>query len=194
MIGVTLHVLEGADARQRRLAGRAAAALRQAVNDPDFEPRVRAAPYEATRFSDGGKSWPVPPAQVYDRIRSGAERGTAADGAIDLAIVLADLPKGVVGETTPGKLPFRTARWFIDGCVEEEDVVSPACHFIHEWLHVAGFYHCPDNAARGDVSYLVGDIVRELLLARGHGMSARIAAELEQAGCGARPGNKGGPG
>ena len=187
-IRVTLHDFAGADARQSALAARAAAALEEAVNDPGFEPRVRAAPYKACMFSDGSRSWSVPPADVYGYIRSGAERGTAADREIDLAIVLADLPKGVVGETTPGKLPFRTARWFIDGCVEDGDVVSPACHFIHEWLHVAGFYHSPDNKARGDVSYLVGDIVRDLLRARDHPMSPRMAARLEEAGCGAAAG------
>jgi hypothetical protein len=191
MIRVILHELAGADARQRGLAMRAAAALEEAVNDPDFERRVGSAPFKATMFSDGERSWPVPPARIYDCIKSGRERGTAADSGIDLAIVLADLPEGVVGETTPGKLPFRTARWFVDGCVEDEDVVSPACHFIHEWLHVAGFYHCPDNSARGDVSYLVGDIVRDLLQARDHRMSARMARLLEDAGCGAKPGDEG---
>ena len=130
----------------------------------------------------------MPAARIYRCIRSGRERGTATDGEIDLAVRLAELPEGVVGETTPGKLPFRTARWFIQGCVEDDDVVSPACHFIHEWLHVAGFYHSPDNKARGDVSYLVGDIVRDLLRARDHRMSERMARLLEEAGCGAKPG------
>ena len=188
---VTLHALEGADARQRSLATRSAAALQEAVNDPEFERRVGAAPYKATMFSDGDRNWAVPPSEIYAYIRSGAERGTAPDGEIDLAVRLADLPEGVVGETTPGKLPFRTARWFLDGCVEDGDVVSPACHFIHEWLHVAGFYHSPDNKARGDVSYLVGDIVRDLLRARGHRMSARMARLLEEAGCGAKIGDTG---
>ena len=190
-IRVTLHELAGADEAQLVLARRAAAALQEAVNDPAFEGRVAAAPYKATMFSDGDKSWSVPPAYVYSIIESGAERGTAEDREIDLEVRLDDLPKGVVGETTPGKLPFRTARWFIQGCVEDDDVVSPACHFVHEWLHVAGFYHCPDNRARGDVSYLVGDIVRDLLRARDHRMSERMARLLEEAGCGAKPGDKG---
>src|SRR5687767_10660029 len=104
MIRVVLHELAGADARQSALASRAAAALEEAVNDPTFKPRVGAAPYKATMFSDGEKSWPVPPARIYDCIASGRERGTAADREIDLRIVLEDLPEGVVGETTPGKL------------------------------------------------------------------------------------------
>ena len=34
---------------------------------------------------------------------------------------------------------------------------------MHEWLHVAGFIHFPNNSARDDVPYTLGKIVREIL-------------------------------
>ena len=37
---------------------------------------------------------------------------------------------------------------------------------MHEWCHVSGFYHWPDNKARGDTAYVVGRLVREALEAR----------------------------
>ena len=41
--------------------------------------------------------------------------------------------------------------------------MSLAAHFIHEWLHVIGFYHFPGNEARNDVAYNVGNAVEKLL-------------------------------
>ncbi len=184
-IKVTLYDVLDASPAEADLAQRAAAALAAALNHPDFAGLVAAAPYSGTWFSDGRRSWSVPPAEVYAFIASGAERGTGKDEEVDLAVRLDSMPAGVIGSTTPGVLPFRTARWFILGCIEERDLVSPACHFIHEWLHVAGFYHQPDNRARGDVAYLVGDIVADLLRREGYHQSARMARLLEDAGCGA---------
>src|SRR5687768_4301825 len=137
-IKVILHEVAGADARQLGLARRAAAALERALNHPEFAGRVAAAPYKETRFSDGARDCSIAPSEIEGIIASGAERGTEADAEIDLRIRVAPLPEGVVGETTPGTLPFRTARWFLEGCRHQEDVVTLARHFIHEWLHVAG--------------------------------------------------------
>jgi len=128
----------------------------------------------------------VPPDEVIRLIAAGAERGTQPDGKIGLRVKLDTLPAGVVGSTELGMLPFRTAIWFVDGCHEQGDVISLARHFIHEWLHVAGFYHYPDNQARGDVPYVIGDIVRGLLLRdKGLAENPRMARMLDEASCGA---------
>ncbi len=182
---VTLHELLDADARETGLARRAAGALERAVNHPDFAGRVAAAPYRETRYSDGTGYRSLPPAEIQTIIAEGRERGTEADNEIDLAIRIVPLPEDVIGSTTPGVLPFCTARWFIDGCRKHEDLVSLARHFIHEWLHVAGFVHFPDNDARGDVPYLIGDIVRDLLLQAGLPENPRLAEALEKGHCGA---------
>lgn len=164
MITVTLKSLEFANPAQEALVRQACEALQTAINHPRFVERLRSAKYKQARLKTAaGKTVHVKAEEVIGYIASGQEMGTAADQEIDLAIQLKPLKNGTVGSTTLGKLPFRTAYWFIDGCVEKNDVVSPARHFIHEWLHVVGFYHWPNNSAREDVPYVVGDIVRQVL-------------------------------
>lgn len=187
MIKVTLHELIDAGPRQNALITQSCALLQTALNDPDFPTMVTGASYRETRFRDAnGQSRSIPPAELAAFIAAGAERGTPGDQEIDLKIRLARLKRGVVGSTIPGQLPFRTAYWFINGCLAAEDAISPARHFIHEWLHVAGFYHYPGNSAREDVPYVVGDIIRQLL-GRNKSLneSNTMAAALDQADCGA---------
>ena len=113
-------------------------------------------------FEDqNGRSFSVPPREVYNYIASGAEMGTISDSTIDIEVSLEE--RNDVGGTYPGRLPFYTAFWFIDECIEYDDHISLASHFIHEWLHVQGFYHHPDNSAREDVPYTVQKIVSDIL-------------------------------
>jgi len=37
-----------------------------------------------------------------------------------------------------------------------------ARHLMHEWMHVAGFFHAGDGADQDDVAYEIGDVVRKL--------------------------------
>ena len=187
MISVTLHELIDAGPRQTALVSQSCQLLQTALNDPNFVPMVANATYRETRFRDAnGQTRSIPPAELPGFIASGAERGTPGDNEIDLKIKLARLRRGVVGSTIPGRLPFRTAYWFINGCLAEEDAISPARHFIHEWLHVAGFYHYPNNSAREDVPYVVGDIIRQLLSQnKALHESTAMAQALDQADCGA---------
>lgn len=147
---------------QEVIARRACAALEQALNHPSFAGRVASAPYLETRFWDEDwNSFSVPPQEVYNYIASGAEMGTAGDSTIDIEVCL--MKRNDVGGTVPGELPFYTSYRFIDGCIEWDDYISLAEHFIHEWLHVAGFHHHPDNDAREDVPYTVHEIVGDIL-------------------------------
>ena len=161
-IKVTLHEIRNAGPKQTEIAKRACEALQGVLNDPEFARRVAAASYRETRFADAqGNSRSVPPDEIFGYIASGAERGTAADQEIDLQVKLARMRS--VGSTIPGRLPFRTAYWFVNQCIAEDDPASLAAHFLHEWLHVSGFYHHPDNSAREDVPYVLGGIVTDLL-------------------------------
>lgn len=161
---VKLHSLSHASAEEQALVQQACDLLQVAVNDPSFPLRVRAASYRQTRYrGHDGRSISVPRDQIFAYIQNGLERGTEADQEIDLAIEIVDKPAGIVGSTVPGKLPIYTARWFIEGCVRENDGISAARHLLHEWLHVVGFYHYPNNRARKDVPYNLGAIVRAIL-------------------------------
>lgn len=145
----------------------AATALERAINDPAFNDLVLEAKYKETRFKPSSARTVVrkTPAEILAIITGGIERGSTADGQISLKITRDDTIKpDVVGVTTTGRLPFRTAGWFIDAAVQSGDLVSPARHMIHEWLHVAGFVHKRNNGWRPDVAYLVGGIVRTILL------------------------------
>lgn len=144
--------------------------LETALNHPNFAARMAVATYKETRWADRNKKvFHVAPNKVIEYILSGRERDTSDDQEIDLEITLKyyrpprRLRPGTVGKTTLGRQPIHTAYWFIDGCIERNDLISPARHFIHEWLHVVGFFHWPNNSARGDVPYVVGDIVRRVL-------------------------------
>jgi hypothetical protein len=54
---------------------------------------------------------------------------------------------------------------------------------MHEWLHVCGFYNWPDNRARTDVAYNVGQIVRDLSRDGNKAISA-MPDRLHKAACG----------
>lgn len=180
-ISVKLHEIKNAGPKQTDIAGRACAALETALNHPDFKRLVESATYEETRWWDAqGNSRSTPKAEIYGYVASGLERDTPADKEIDIKVKLARMSS--VGSTIPGKLPFRTAYWFINECIESDDVASLAGHFLHEWLHVAGFHHYPDNSARGDVPYVLGELVIELLGDReGFAASAAVAKDVAAA-------------
>jgi hypothetical protein len=161
---VKLNKLESAGPKQTAIAERACALLQQALDHPTFPTKVKNAKYTATwRRAPGGASAQVDPARILEYIVTGVESGTAPDFEVDLHIKLARLRRGIVGSTPLGAFPIRTSYWFINSCIAEDDPVGLAAHFMHEWMHVAGFYHHGSNRARGDVAYQLGAIVARIL-------------------------------
>ena len=166
---VSLHSLTGANPAQAAFVARAIARLDEALAAPGFRAALARADYTATCWSPAkGPGCALTAADVAERVAGGCERGSAPDATLDLALNLIDLPgpasgRQVLGSTLLGTLPVNTARWFIDLCAGAGDAVNLASHFAHEWCHVSGFYHWPDNKARGDVAYVVGRLVREML-------------------------------
>jgi hypothetical protein len=162
---VKLLSIVNAGPRQTGLIQRAASRLQDAVNHASFDDRVVNSYYRERRWrSTDRRVVHVPPKDIYARIRAGRERATGVDGEINLSIHLKPLGRGTRGSTTLGLLPIRTAYWFIRDCLEDGDAATLAGHFMHEWLHVSGFFHYPDNSAREDVPYQVGYIVRDILI------------------------------
>lgn len=188
---VTLKKISNNGPKQKAIAEQACALLEQAINHPNFKEMVESAKYRQTRFRDGeGRAFSVPVNEILNYITSGIERGTAEDQEIDIEVALMKLDGNPVGSTIPGKLPFFTSYWFINECLRKESgPANLARHFIHEWLHVSGFYHHPDNSARKDVPYNVGDIVVNLLLGDAKAKSEEddpnsLAYALDHVDCG----------
>jgi len=168
-ITVSLRDVRGADAAQREFIERGIARLGEALADPGFLAAVRSADYVETRWTPLHGQWrALTGEEIAARIAAGTERGREPDGVLEFAFELVDLPspesgKQVLGSTALGCLPIHPARWFVDRCREAGDAVNLASHFMHEWMHLSGFYHWPDNKARGDAAYVVGRLVRETL-------------------------------
>ena len=166
---VRLSDVAGANPAQAQFIGRAIGRLAEAVAHPGFLPKVRAADYVETRWTPLHGEWrTLSGLDIAERIAGGIERGSGPDGVLELRFALADLPgpesgRKVLGSTALGCQPIHPARWFIDRCAAAGDAVNLASHFMHEWMHLSGFFHWPDNQARGDAAYVVGRIVREVL-------------------------------
>lgn len=177
---VALSDVSGADEAQRRLIERAIARLAEAVGDAGFLRAVAKADYVETRWAQRDGQWrSFTGDEIAARIAEGTERGTAGDQVLDFSFALVDLPgpesgKQVLGSTALGRQPIHPATWFVDRCAHAGDAVNLASHFMHEWMHLSGFYHWPDNKARGDAPYVVGRLVRETL-------APTYAAEIDPA-------------
>lgn len=168
-LSVILRDVRNADAAQRAFIERAIGRLGEAVADAGFLAAVANADYVETRWSPLHGQWrALTGAEIAARIAAGTERGTDSDGVLEFAFDPVDLDgpetgHPVLGSTKLGCLPIHPARWFLDRCREAGDAVNLAGHFMHEWMHLSGFYHWPDNKARGDAAYVVGRLVRETL-------------------------------
>lgn len=163
-ITVTLNKLEAAGPKQRAIAAEACRLLESALNHPSFAAKVKSSRYIATWHWDGtSQDVRKTPDEVLMYILNGAETGTSNDMEVDLEVELVQLKRGIVGETTLGKQPIHTGYWFINNCIAAGDPVSLAAHFMHEWMHIAGFYHRGGNDARDDVAYVIGNLVQEIL-------------------------------
>ena len=171
-LSVILREVSSADEAQRCFIERAIRRLAEAVADPGFLPAIACASYVETRWTPLHGQWrALTGAEIAERIECGVERGREADGVLEFSFELVDLPgpdtgRQILGSTLLGCQPIHPARWFIDRCATAGDAVNLASHFMHEWMHLSGFYHWPDNKARGDASYVAGRLVRETLTER----------------------------
>ena len=165
IVKVTVGTLKGFTPKEKTVFRKSGSLLQEAINDTDFERLVLAASYTHLSFrpAPGKPVVQKKPADIVAIIRAGTERGSSRDNEIDIAIVKdVNRQRPSVGGSFPGVLPWETAKWFIEDCVERRkpDTISPARHMIHEWLHVAGFIH---QGKKGDPPYVVGRIVRNIL-------------------------------
>lgn len=167
-ITVTINPqIENATQTQRDFIINSGELLERALRDHQaFADEVKGATYKQTKFRDGsGNVKSLTGDEIAKLIVEGREPdqqgNTAADRDIDLKVRLYPHKKGTVGSTRLRHQPVKPAFWFVDRCIQSKDGISMARHLMHEWLHVVGFFHYPNNSARDDVPYVVGDIVRK---------------------------------
>lgn len=201
-IGVALLKVHGASDVQRTFIETAISRLREAIAAPGFLPAIRQGTYVESRWTPLHGQWrSLTGDEIAERIALGIERGTdPGDGVLQFAFELKDLPgpetgHQTLGSTSLGCQPIHPSRWFVERCRMAGDAVNLASHFMHEWMHVSGFYHWPDNKARGDAAYVAGRIVRETLETKyASEVDASITALMhdKETDCGCRGNPEGG--
>jgi hypothetical protein len=162
MLRVTLHTLLNATQAEQTLARRAVSVLTTVVNDTRFLERIRAGPYSSTlRVTDDNQLEDASNDTVAEIIVGGKESQQSANGTLDLVVALEALQSGAAAVVFPPDPLIRTDAKFFAHCLEDDDPLSVASLWMHEWMHVAGFCH-PTSGERSDVPYVVGDIVEAL--------------------------------
>lgn len=164
MVTVTITYAPNVEDKHRTIIGMAETILERVLNHGTFRAEVEGAQYSGgTLFKQkNGQVVRKTPSQVADIILNGIERDRPDDDDLDMTISPYPHPKGVVGSAGLGRQPIRPAIWFLEQCAKRGDAVSLARHLIHEWLHVAGFFHSRSGPGQDDVPYQVGDIVRKI--------------------------------
>jgi hypothetical protein len=157
---------DASENKHKIVAERARELLQQVIRQPSFADKVQKAAYPGGRFFRNVKGVVTQPTagEVLDIIKKGIERGSSGtvDNKIEIVLQPKPQPKGVVGSTRLGSNPVRTATWFMHQVAEKQDATSLARHLLHEWMHVAGFFHRGQGPNQKDVPYVIGDIVRDI--------------------------------
>ena len=134
---------------ERKFADEAVRLITKIVNDKEFIERVKQGKYSRAKFEteDFGKfKDPIPNEEIVELILKGKEQVSEANKKIDLKVKLTTtLPDNIYGSTPIRKTYFRTNRKFFKRWMNDDDPLSLAAHWFHEWLHVAGFRHIKIN-------------------------------------------------
>jgi len=165
MINVVLHDILNAGPNQVDLANRAAALLQRVVNDQMFASELQHIQFSYIQRVDDDNR----PEDILTAIINGQEYRTQPDGTIDLTVRLQNFKyKGIIpnhktiGATPVGGPVILTSYFFMNIWVANDDVVSVAGHFMHEWMHVAGYSHLTSAGDQYDVPYAVGYLVEHI--------------------------------
>lgn len=186
MIKVTLNSLQNANDSQRQFSSDAIAIIERIVNDSSFREQVLNGNYsyriylnerEVYENADNNKIWSI--------ISGGEELNQTADGEIDFQCEFAKLDDDgdVMGRVIPPKPLITTNTVWLKWIMSKNDPLSLAAHWIHEWMHVAGFVHPKkESVRRNDVTYTVGRIA--LSVGRKALSGGQKSAAIEMLGAG----------
>ena len=147
---------------EKKFAQEAIDLLQDVVNSDEFMKFVQDDNYSGRRLrtAAAGKNYiQATNQQIVDIIKEGREfRENPANNTINLKVKLAKLGSNVLGSMNPPNPQITTNKTFFDQWKEQEDALSLAAHWMHEWMHVAGFRHVKKNGSvdRHDVPYKTG--------------------------------------
>lgn len=162
MITVKLNTLNNAGPKQTAIAQSAIEVLQRVVNSNEFSERVKKNPYSKLwRMKDDETYEQANVDELLNLILTGKEWGKDADYEIDLSVTLKKMSDTVLGSVALGGTIISTAYWFINQCIEYNNPVPLAAHWMHEWVHTAGFYHDDDDDV-DDAAYDTGEIVERI--------------------------------
>jgi hypothetical protein len=138
------------------------------IQRPEFREMVLAAPYSYRRRKTGAGRWDEPaPNVIYDLIWNGKEMLDGEPGKLDLWVKIIQIADpDVMGSVAyAGAKVIRTDVDFFNSWVEHGKAGVLAAHWLHEWMHVAGFAHRKDvtkPVRRKDVPYTVAKILKKM--------------------------------
>jgi hypothetical protein len=171
---VKLQNIENANGEQKAFIENVCKLLNEVFADEaGLASAIRAKDYKQTKYKKFKEKTSVDLSKdeivrvILEGREADQQEAPKPDRVIDLHVKLYPHRKGTVGTTTLGKQPIKPAFWFIERCMksEKKDGISMGRHLMHEWCHVAGFFHYPDNSARDDVPYIIGEVFRERMKA-----------------------------
>lgn len=163
---VTLNEFQGATEAQKQFATAAATRLQTVVQNPRFIELVRGANFTSRRYCDAkGNCKSVSNDEIVRIISKGQELETPPNNQINLKVRLRQLRSRTVGSVTPPRPLITTNSIHFNRWMNDNDTLSLAAHWMHEWMHVAGFKHVElsnGDPDRNDVTYRVGRLVVEV--------------------------------
>jgi hypothetical protein len=114
----------------------------------------------------GGRIAQTSPQEIYEIIANGKEMHGGANGVVDLHVSIIKITKpNTVGRVAhPGATLIETDIDFFDKWMRGPKAGSLAGHWLHEWMHCAGFYHkrVSTSVRNRDVPYSLGYILRDV--------------------------------
>jgi hypothetical protein len=160
---VILNSLINASNAQRLFAEKAVSILQQIVNHPSFQEEVSSWNYSTREFRNDSDDYEdFDNERIWAIISGGKELYQPANQEINLQCKFERWDKypKAVGEVIPPYPLITTNIIWLDMFMSERDPLSLAAHWMHEWMHVAGFYHPEEEELQWeDVAYSIGNIV-----------------------------------
>jgi len=162
MTKVILALFEGTP-EQKLFGENAVKLLEIIVNSSSFQEKVLSAKYSGCLFwDDNGREIVVENQFILNQILTGKERKTQPDNIISIQVRLDKLKRGVLGSVTLPKPLITTNISYFKDWHKNNQALSLAAHWMHEWLHVSGFIHANRRIDENDVNYATGKLVVEI--------------------------------
>lgn len=137
MTKVVLALFEGTP-EQRLFGENAVKLLEIIVNSSSFQEKVLSAKYSGCLFwDDNGREIVVENQFILNQILTGKERKTQPDNIISIQVRLDKLKRGVLGSVTLPKPLITTNISYFKDWHKNNQALSLAAHWMHEWLHVS---------------------------------------------------------